>query len=251
MEEGNVTYPLQVPNSHTLTTLLDDAAILSLEHQIHLGEVLGEHDWNVDLREPRFEFTGARALTCERFHLLGSAGPGPRSWLWGWANPSGFPGPLTELGAAVRDFGHQHGIAELASPEIPFDALPGAPDNPNLVAGMLTEAAKALTGRWSSYTGDAGGGTRVAFLVEHRVFQLPLPEPTRLMGVLQKALAELSLTDPRRAVYAYASRRGLTTEFSPDGRLLTVGASGFEARVSFDEWNRVDKIDGALRSPGA
>src|SRR5262245_28810246 len=108
----------------TLLNLLDDAAILSLEHQLHLEEVVGQHSYDVDLQQQRFTFTGAQTINCTGLHMLGSAAPGPRSWLWGWANPSGFPQSLAALSATLRDFGHQHGIAELASAEVPFDALP-------------------------------------------------------------------------------------------------------------------------------
>jgi len=41
----------------TLMGLLDDAALLSFEHQLHLADVLGEHSYSVDLSAQRFEFT--------------------------------------------------------------------------------------------------------------------------------------------------------------------------------------------------
>jgi len=45
-----------MPTPMTLTDLIDDAALFSLEHQLHLVDVLGEHDWHADLRAPRLEF---------------------------------------------------------------------------------------------------------------------------------------------------------------------------------------------------
>ncbi|MFI7639267.1 DUF6882 domain-containing protein [Nonomuraea sp. NPDC049400] len=236
-----------MPESLTLANLLDDAAILSLEHQLHLEEVLGEHNWSVDLQEQRFEFTGSRTITCTRFHLLGSAAPGPDSWLWAWANPSGFPEALTALSGTLRDFGQQYGIAELASAEVPFGALPGSPADPAFAAAILTEAAKAVSGHWTAYNGDAGGGTRVAFLVEHPEFQLPAPEPARIMRVLQQALTLPLLTDHRRAVHSYAVRRGLGVSSGPDR--LTLTGPGFEALVEFDPLGRVGNISATLSAP--
>ncbi|MFC5829428.1 DUF6882 domain-containing protein [Nonomuraea insulae] len=234
-------------NTLTFTDLLDDAALLSLEHQIHLEELLAEHSWHVDLQQQRFEFTGSRTLTCTGFHLLGSAAPGPGSWLWAWANPSGFPPAVVAASARLRDFGRQHGIPELASAEVPFSALPGAPTEPHLAAGLLTEAAKAVTGHWSSYNGDAGGGTRAAFLVEHPDFHLPPPEPARVMRVIQQALAGLRLTDHRRVLHSYAGKRGLGAEFGRDQARLS--GPGFEAVVDFDEHGRVAHIKASLSSP--
>lgn len=233
----------------TLANLLDDAAIFSLEHQLHLEEVLGDHHYEIDLQQPRFAFTGDRPITCTGLHLLGSAAPGPRSWLWGWANPSGYPEPVTAASAAVRDFGRRFGIAELASAEVPFDALPGSPTEPAMITGILTEAAKSVTGLWTSYNIPVGGGTRAGFLLEHPSFQLPPPEPARVMRVIQQAIAELPLTDHRRALYAYASRRRLGADFGPAG--LTLTGPGFEAAVRFDEHGRVAGIDASLSPPGA
>ncbi len=230
----------------TLTELLDDAALLSFEHQLHLADVLGEHSWRADLADRVFEFTGEQFRTCTRFHLLGSAAPGPRSWLWGWANPTGYPAPLLSLGEYVRDFGRQHGIRELTEPEVAFDELPGSPADPNLVSGLLVEAAKAVANNWTSYTGDAGGGTRAAFLVEHPDFVLPAPEPARVMRVLQQSLAELSLTDHRRAFHAYAARRGLQPAFDPDGSRLTISGPGLRATVHFGPRGQVDEVSASM-----
>ncbi|TDC85883.1 DUF6882 domain-containing protein [Actinomadura sp. 7K507] len=224
-------------------------AFLSLEHQLHLEEVLGDHSWNVDLQQQRFEFTGSRPLACTGFHLLGSAAPGPGSWLWAWANPSGFPAQVTALSATLREFGQRHGIAELTSAEVPFHALPGSPGEAAVAAASLTDAAKAITGGWTSYNGDAGGGTRAAFLIEHPDFQLPPPEPARVMRVLQQGLAGLRMTDHRRAVHSYAQRRGLGSQFSADYMQFSLTGPGFGATIDFDQYNRIANIKATLSAP--
>ncbi|GAA0827774.1 DUF6882 domain-containing protein [Streptosporangium amethystogenes subsp. fukuiense] len=235
-----------MPESITLLNLLDDAAILSLEHQLHLQELVGDHSWNVDMHRQRFDFIGPRATTCTGFQLLGSAAPGPRSWLWAWANPSGFPESLVAASATLRDFGERHGIAELASAEVPFDVLPGSPTEPATVVGLLMDAAKAVTGRWTSYNGDAGGGTRAAFLIEHPDFRLPPPNPPRTVRVITQALTETWVTDHRRALHSYGLRRQLNPVFSPDFARLTLSGPGFEAVVDFDRYDRVANIDASM-----
>ncbi|SIO84126.1 hypothetical protein BQ8420_00320 [Nocardiopsis sp. JB363] len=225
--------------------------MLSLEHQLHLEEFLGEHHWNVDLQEPRFEFTGERPLVCERFHLLGSAAPGPQSWMWGWANPSGFPAELTGLGAAVRDFGRDNDIPALAEAEVPFGTLPGSPEEAHLALYPLTEAAKLLTGRWFAYNGEAGGGTRVSFIIEHPDLRLPRATPMRVMRILQEGVAGLRLSDHKRAVYTYARLRGLSPRFTDaDRRTLSLTAPDLGVEVGFDDLNRVVKIGGTVTKAG-
>ncbi|MEJ3657404.1 DUF6882 domain-containing protein [Actinomycetes bacterium KLBMP 9759] len=225
-----------------LVDVLDDAALMSLEHQIHLSEVLGEHQWFVDLEEERFSFTGARTFICTGVHLLGSAAPGPRSWLWSWANPAGYSPRIVGVAESVREFGRTNGLSELSSPEVPFDMVPAGNGDPASVARVMVEVAKVVTGRWTSYTGDAGHGTHAAFLVEHPDFLLPAPEPARILRVLHQALAEVPLTDHRRAVHSYSVRRGLPSTFSSDFSQLVLTGQRFTVTVSFDPQGRVAHI---------
>ncbi|MGV9665768.1 DUF6882 domain-containing protein [Nocardia niigatensis] len=230
----------------TLANVLDDAALLSFEHQMHLQEVLGEHSFAVDLAERRFEFRCAeRTLTCTGMHLLGSAAPGPQSWLWSWANPAGYPAEVVATAAAVRDFGTHHGIPELGSAEVPFGAF-GAEIEPHQASWAMMEAAQPISGHWTSYQGNAGGGTFVAFLVEHPELQLPPPAGPRVLRVLSQGLAELALTDHRRAVHSYLTRRGLAVEFAPDGSSLRFDCPTVDGTVDFDEYGRVSGINGGM-----
>ncbi|MGB3439398.1 MAG: DUF6882 domain-containing protein [Actinophytocola sp.] len=193
----------------TFLELQDDAALLSFEHQLHLAETIGEHSWQVDFAVPRFSFTGDHPVTATAVHLLGSAAPGPRSWLWSWANPTGYRQEVVWLAEQLRDFGKQHGIAEFSEPEVPFGDLPGSPTDPVQVTSLMTEAAKAVMTRWTGYQGPVGGGTRAGMLIEHPDFALPAPEGPRVSRVLQQGLAELRFTDQRRGLRSYAVNRGL------------------------------------------
>src|SRR5215470_15050433 len=85
----------------------------------------------------------------------------------------------TAIAEWLRGFGEQHGIAEFTTPELPFASLPCAPNDPAVAVWALVDAAKAASGRWTSYTGDAGGGTRAAFLIGHPDFALPPPSGPR------------------------------------------------------------------------
>ncbi|HEX6359121.1 DUF6882 domain-containing protein [Actinophytocola sp.] len=221
-----------MPNFHDL---LNDAALLSFEHQLHLAETLGEHAWETDLAEPRFSFTGDHPLTCTKVHLLGSAAPGPKSWLWSWANPFNYSDEVLELATFVRDFGQRHDIPELSNAEVPFDALPGSPTDPAQVASLMAEAAKAAAKRWTGYQGPVGGGTRAGFLIEHPDFQLPPPEGTRVARVLQQGIMELTINDHRRAFHAYAVNRGLGVQHN--GLQLYLTGPGFSLSVQFNQQN--------------
>lgn len=221
----------------TFVDLQDDAALLSFEHQLHLADTIGDHAWETDLNEPRFAFTGDHPLTCTKVHLLGSAAPGPKSWLWSWANPYGYRDDVLELAQYVRGFGEQHGIPELSNSEVPFDALPGSPTDPAQVTSMMMEAAKAAAKRWTGYQGPVGGGTRAGFLIEHPEFALPAPAGPRITRVLQQSLTDLQLTDHRRAFHAYAMNRGLGVQHN--GPHMYISGPGFTVSVQFNQQNLV------------
>jgi hypothetical protein len=227
----------------SLAGLRDAAALLSFEHQLHLTDVLGEHEWRANFDVPSFGVTGDHPLTCTAVHFLGSAAPGPRSWLWSWASPSGYAPAATSLAEWLRGFGEKHGIAELTTPELPFAALPGAPDDPGVAAWALVEAAKAASGRWTSYTPDVGGGTRFALLIEHPDFVLPPPEGPRVMRILQEGLLQ-GITDHRRAVQSYAAGRGLDIAWTEGSAALS--APALSLNIDFDALGRVGKISGTL-----
>ncbi|MFD6389845.1 DUF6882 domain-containing protein [Nocardia sp. NPDC060259] len=227
----------------TLANLLDDAALFSFEHQLHLMDVVGDRPWSVDLRAGRFTFTGEQPIECSAVHLLGSAAPGPQSWLWSWGNPAGYPETVTGLAQSARDFGIHHRISELANVEVPFAALPGTPTQAEGAVNTFMDACKAISGAWTAYNGPVGGGTRAAFLIEHPLFQLPAPAAPRITRVLQQGLTEFPLNDHRRALHAYANHRGLTITWSADYTQSTVTGPGFTATLTFDELARTKSID--------
>ncbi len=235
-----------------LLGLLDDAAFMTLEAQVHLREdvleALGENRWDVDLATRRFWITGERGtLECTNVHLLGSAAPGPRSWLWSWANPTQFGPGVTDLAQALRDYGQQYGIGHLTVAEVPFDYWPGEPTDPAEVAAFAALAASAFSGRWVQYTPQANaGGTRMALLIEHPSFELPPVTAPRLMRVLKQGLETMTINDHRRALNTYAFRRGLQAVFEPDGSSLLLGAPDFQATVSFDAHGRVTNLSAQM-----
>ena len=235
----------------TLADLCDDAALLSFETQLHLAEVIGDRPWDVDLGAGRFVFGGGTGehteeLVCTRVHLLGSAAPGPRSWLWSWATSQGWSDDVTDLARWLRGFGQQQGVRELVEPEVGFADVPGA-DDPLVAGAVLMDAAKAAAGRWAGYSGPVGGGTRAAFLLEHPSFVLPAPEGVRVVRVLSEGLmAAPLLTDHRRAVAAYAAARPLASRWSPDGTEVELSLPGAVVTVRFDELGRVGGIASTL-----
>ena len=219
----------------TFTELQDDGALLSFEHQLHLTDRVGVASWSMDLEQKRFELSNdERTVSCTDVQFLGSAAPGPQSWLWAWANPGDYRADIMTLAGQVREFGERNGIPELTTAEVPFAALPGSPTDPALVTSYIMDVAKVITGHGTGYSAPVGGGTRFAFLLDHPEFPLPEPEPSRVARVLQQGLTEFRLHNHRRAVESYASSRsGL--DLSVEGPHSVITCPGLTIEIRFDD----------------
>ncbi|ONI90342.1 hypothetical protein ALI144C_03070 [Actinosynnema sp. ALI-1.44] len=223
----------------TFTALQDDAALISLEYQLRLFDVVGLASWKMNLDEARFELTSPEDVvtSCTDVQMLGTAAPGPQSWLWAWANPAGYREDILRAANEAKQFGERHGVPELANAEVPFAALPGAPTDPAVVASLMMEATKAVTGRYTGYQGPVGGGTRAGFLLDHPDFRLPEPEFPRFSRVLQQGTAELTFHDQRRGIVSYAQRRGL--DVAHNGQVTRISNADVSANIRFNERNQV------------
>lgn len=234
------------PDPITLANLLDDAALLSYEHQWYFNDrVDADAPISVDVDQGVLEFLGEDGLRITGLHVLGNADAGEASWLWSWADNHAFAPELTATAQAASALGSAHGIAELAAGEVPFHALPGSPVGPRLAAAKVMDAAKILTGRWFGYTLDTGGMIE-AYLVEHPDLVLPPPEPARVNTVLQAGFTRLELSDPRRALRSYAWQRGLDLTEDADRSQATVRLPGLAFDVRFDDGGRVASLHSSL-----
>ena len=226
----------------TFDAIVDDAAFFSWEHQLHLldlGERLGEHRFQVDLDTRSLDLVGAFTLHTTA-NLLGSTAEHPGSWLWAWANPSGFAPEVTALAEAVADFGRRHGVQELVEAELPLTPEIGA---------RLTEAAKVITGRWTAYSCAVGPGSRAYFLVEAPELLLPAPSTPRFTRVIGEALTNGLVRDHRRALLSYARLRQLPTTVDPAGTRVDLRLPDGQLTVTLDEAGRISNM--SARTPGS
>ncbi|ALG10724.1 DUF6882 domain-containing protein [Kibdelosporangium phytohabitans] len=223
----------------SFTDLQDDAALMSLEYQLRLFDVVGLAAWKMNLDEARFELTSPDNVvtSCTDVQILGTSAPGPQSWLWVWADPSGYREDILRAANEARAFGERHGIPELTTPEVPFASLPGSPTDPVAAASLMMEATKAATGRYTGYAGEVGGGTRAGFLLDHPDFRLPEPEFPRFSRVLQQGTAELRFYNQRRGIVSYAQRRGY--DIAHNGPVTRISCAAASANIRFDEQNRI------------
>ncbi|WP_175008902.1 DUF6882 domain-containing protein [Cellulosimicrobium sp. TH-20] len=238
MTEPQTAHGTAAQDVPALQDLVDDAAFLSHEHQLHLSDLHGDDAWAADMTTGVFTFTApdGGTATC-RLQFLGTAAPGPGTWMWAWQNVNGFPdGVLTAAESARRT-----GLREAAEPELPL-----ADD----LAHRLALAAKAVTGSFTHYSAPVGGGTRAWFLLDDADLALPAPSVPRVVRTLSEGLLSVTVVDHRRAVASYASARGLPAAEDGTGAVVLDVPDG-TVTVRFDERGRIAGISASSPRPAA
>lgn len=207
--------------------LIDDAVFLSQESQERTQQLWGSFDWNLDLPTQTFQFASTPP-TALRAHLLGSAAPGPNSWLWGWANPN-VSTESTALLGRVRDYAATQSIGEFTTPELHLtDDLPL----------RLALAAETLTGLRTYFTGSVGGGSRIWLLLEGAALELPAPDTVTTTGAITRGLLATVVYDHRRAVRSYAGHRGIALS---DGDVMSLTLPDGVVTIEFEN-NRITSV---------
>lgn len=229
MTEPQTAHGTAAQDVPALQDLVDDAAFLSHEHQLHLTDLHGDDAWAADLTTGVFTFTApdGGTATC-RLQFLGTAAPGPGTWMWAWQNVNGFHDAVLTAAESTR----RTGLREAAEPELPL-----ADD----LAHRLALAAKAVTGSFAHYSAPVGGGTRAWFLLDDADLALPAPSVPRVVRTLSEGLLSVTVVDHRRAVASYASARGLPAVEDGTGAVVLDVPDG-TVTVRFDERGRIAGI---------
>jgi hypothetical protein len=174
-----------------------------------------------------------------RAELIGSEAADPGSWMWSWANPSGFPDQVTGAARHARGYGEANGIGELTAGEIPLD-------RPAL-GYRLAVVTCGLAGGYAYYPATAAPGTTAYLLLDHPALALPPVQLARVLTVLTGLTASGQVTDWRRALHTYAGQRGLEARADDRGvELVHPGGQG-SIRVDLDPQGRVTNIAGRLQ----
>ena len=171
---------------------VDRHAILSAEQAFRLFDLVGERAWSADLEAGTITFGPDLTMGVA---LLGTEADG--SWLWGWANPGGFPELLRGRragGGRLRARARGAGVYEPESAGVPLEHI-----------GIV---ASGVLGLKAIYTGPAGEA-RVLFGLDDPRLELPPFDPVRLLTVLTQLIGVGLVRDWPAAIAAYERDRGV------------------------------------------
>ncbi|HEV7653338.1 MAG TPA: hypothetical protein VGP36_01190 [Mycobacteriales bacterium] len=223
----------------SISELFDSYVLGSAEQQEHAQEVVGGRPFSADLTRGMVGFEPGLEVRAE---LIGTEATDPGSWMWSWANPSGFADAVTGAARHAKNYGEQNGVGELTAAEVPLDGT--------AIGYRLTVVTCGLAGGYAYYPAEAAPGTTAYLLLDHPSLALPPVQLTRVLTVLTAVVASGQVSDWRRALHVYAGQRGL--QVRPDDRgveLVHPGGQG-SIRVDLDQQGRVANIAGNLQPAG-
>src|SRR5690242_17212979 len=116
---------------------------------------VGGHPFTADLSRGVVGFEPGLEVRAE---LIGTEADNPGSWMWAWANPSGFPDRVTAAARHARAYGEQQGVTELTTGEIPLDGT--------ALGYRLAVVTCGLAGGYAYYPATAAPGTTAYLLLD-------------------------------------------------------------------------------------
>jgi hypothetical protein len=242
--------------------IVDDGALLFLEthhFQDDRFEEWGYQRWNTEdsLASLNLHFA-ERTMTVNDTVFLGTAGPGPRTFLWAWANPGVSSTPAQKaVFEQIAAFGSHYGIPELTEPEIPFATLVpeyadkevmlnGAKGGATLCGFKIAVAARMISGISNHFIADIGRGSTAVVAYRHPELALGRASALTFQMRLMEAITGGLITDHRRAVESYARLRVSTPLSVIDPRTLELRFDDGVNRVEFDDNNNLTNINGSI-----
>ncbi|MGI5157499.1 DUF6882 domain-containing protein [Microbispora sp. CA-102843] len=200
----------------------------SLVRQSNLGDLIGEHNWAVDITTGTITFGESLSFPIQ---LLGTESDDDRTWLWAWANTrSNIPHELVHAVAWLREYGHRHHIPELTEATLPLDHADGH---------TLALLSAGLTGL-CYYRGPYQGGAAYFLLqnVPHSVLAPTGPED--VVPVLSQIMEMYDL-DHRTLVENFLIQQGWHVQ-TTQATLVGRHPGGSNLHLEFDEHGRAGGI---------
>lgn len=203
----------------------------SFDKQWLLADLIGDHDWQLDIDRGRIEFG---PLGPWRIQVLGLASARTKTWLWAWAiHAIEIPPGLLKVVEAVRRLGDMKGIGEFANFEQPAGEQTGT---------RLALTASGMFKADAFYRAPYSGGALYLLLADASFPRRQVDPAERIPAVLPHVLGRFPDANHRDVLDGYLAHYGLTPE--ADGLdVLALDGVGPILRAEFDEHNRLLSIE--------
>ena len=208
----------------------------SVDKQLQLSELIGDHDWQLDIDRGKIQFGD---LGPWRIQVLGLASKRTGTWLWSWAIQTiEIPPGLLKVVTALQKLGELKQIAEFTDFELPKGEQIG------------TRLAMTATGMFKAdafYRAPYSGGALYLLLADPIYPRERVNPAVRIPTVLPQVFERFRNVDHRQVLDGYLAFYGLTAV--PEGPDVVI-ENGTEPilRAHFDDRDQLTSMDTLVES---
>ena len=214
-----------------LQTYLEQCALISLEKQDKLEQLISEHIYELDLDARIMRFSNGLEIP---YQVLGTESDNSLTWLWAWADEQ-TEVPLNLLSSAfkLKDWGEREQIREFSAPSVDLNQCDG-----HAIALVSTQICNAS----SFYRDDYEGGTAFLLLSDERIDRQPSFDRARLFQQFSELISRMELNH-RNVFLSYFLLKGLYPV--EKGPVISCELENGERVLGeFDEMGRATMLNG-------
>lgn len=215
------------------STLLERYGAISLEKQYTLSDIIGESNWNVDMKRGTILFDNEVEFPIQ---ILGTFSFTSETWLWAWANEaSNIPESLLKDAESLKQTGIEKSIEPLYTPEFKAEI------SDIHAIGMI---ASGILGSSAYYNGNFGDGIILVTIKGEQIDNLEFDEQARITSVFPNLISAFTINH-KKAFINYLEIKGYAIAKGSNDLVAQKGDRILSA--SFDEQNRLTKLNGEIK----
>lgn len=210
--------------------LLERYACIAIEKQNDLADVIGEHDWNVDMGKGEISFGPDLHFPIQ---VLGTIAHAAQSWLWAWANTgSGLSQTVLQQALQLKAYGETHGIDLLRNDT--FDFSQEELHLMGIIASGMFDAS-------GYYIADYGQGAMVVTVKSELIDQHRKDHHYRILTVFPQVISQYDMNH-KTALKHYLHAKGYS--ITEDGETISANRNGDTITATFDHLSRLTNLKG-------
>jgi hypothetical protein len=206
---------------------------VGFDRQLAVKEQIGDWAWSLDPRNALIEFSKKKLLgnrvRTSTVQILGSESKASSTWLWSWANESGFAHRALAAARRVKEIGEKEGVAEFTAASFQLGEVDGA---------RLAVTGAAMFGAPGYFRCPYDGGATYVIIEDDSFSDPTTNRVQRISTVFPQLISQMSISNHRRAFEAYLTKYHLQVT-SEDDHIVAKAEDGSSIIGRFDEQNRL------------
>ncbi len=214
----------------SIDELLERFGGMAFEKQLHLNDIVGTNNWNVDMTKGEISFGGDLVFPLQ---VIGTFAYEAETWLWAWANErSGLSDQVTQQAWKLKEYGETNGISLLTEGSFEFSR------NEMHIFGLIASGMFDCSGY---YLADYGQGVLLATIQSDKIDSTRESNSLKILTAFPQLISQLDMSH-KNALRAYLQAKGYSISENGGKFLAVERESSIEAE--FDGLGRLVNMEG-------